>query len=214
MKKGPLQNLKQTCEIKITLLTVCLVRWFANKWLEFDVGEALHLPKQPFLIVSRHTSYLDGILLGAHFFKFRKVSPVATSGLFQYPSGIILRGAGAIPVRRGQPYHKSTIQLALQRLSTNCVLIFPEGGIRQPLSGAPLKSGFVFLAAKSQAPIVYCHLENAHHALPPGGYWIRRRKVTLRIVQIVSPQDLAYPLNSSRAERIRCVGIAKSAFGF
>jgi 1-acyl-sn-glycerol-3-phosphate acyltransferase len=201
-------------EFFVTKLVVKFVRLLAWYWLSFEVECDECLPTGPFLLVSRHTSYLDGILLGAHFFSLRTVSPMATSGLFRFPASIVLRGAEAISIKRGQPFHKETIVKALGALRSNIVLIFPEGGVRLPKVNSDLKGGFAYLAAKSGVPIVYCHLENAHEAMRPGQYVLRKKKVTLRILKVIYSVDESYPKNATRAERQRCLQSAIQEFGF
>lgn len=206
--------MKPSFEEKLTQLTAKIVRWFSTLWFKFEPQQSHLIPKIPFLVVSRHTSYLDGIILGAYFLKFIRISPLATAGLFRFPTGIILRGAKAIPIHRGQPFHLQAIKSALQRLETGAVLIFPEGGVRNPYSKSILKAGFLFLAAKSGVPILYCHLENAHAALPPGRFLMRKKNLTLNILKVIYPGDPGYPQSTSRAERKGCLQIAEHEYDF
>lgn len=206
--------MKQSFERKLTQLTAKFIRCISKFWLDYDPQETHLIPKGPMLVVARHTSYLDGILLGAYFLKFQTLSPLATAGLFRFPTDIILRGANAIPVRRGQPFHLQTIKMALKRLQSGSVLIFPEGGVRIPYSKSPLKAGFVLLALKSGVPIIFCHLENASVALPPGRLFVRRKKVSFKILKVIQSGDYGYPLCAGSAEREQCLQIAINEYGF
>jgi len=47
----------------------------------------------------------------------------------------------------------------------------------------PFKNGIGALVAGTDVPVIPCHIEGAHRALPPGRCFLLPRKITLRIGQ-------------------------------
>lgn len=145
---------------------------------------ARRLPGGPIIVVSNHTSYLDGLLLALVCRRMgRSLRLLATSGVFRAPVlGPIAGRLGFIPVDRGSITAVHALDAAVEALDVGeAIGIFPEGRLtrhpeRWPERG---KTGAVRLAIRSGAPIVPVAMVGAHRIVD------RRRAVRGLVVSVV-----------------------------
>lgn len=115
-------------------------------------------PQGPIIIAGNHVSYLDAFAHG-HFVveAGRRPRFLGKAELFDnWFTGMVLRGSGQIPVRRGTgdqgPLDAATRALAAGEV----VVIYPEGTVTKNADFSPMraKTGVVRLALASGAPVL------------------------------------------------------------
>jgi len=131
------------------------------------------------IVASNHISYLDPPLLGAII--PRKVTFMARRGLFDIKVPLLrwfIRHY-AFPVDREKTL-PSTIKEALRRLKNRELLvIFPEG--RRSETGGLLegKKGIGLIVGRSRVAVVPALIQGTDRALPVGGKWLRKAKISV-----------------------------------
>ena len=128
------------------------------------------LPGGPIIVISNHTSFVDGILLAlACRERGRNVRMLATGGVFRTPLlGSVVRTLGFIPVARGTASASAALDAAAEALAAGeAVALFPEGRITRDAGKWPerAKTGAVRLALRSGAPIVPVAMDGAHEVI-------------------------------------------------
>lgn len=138
-----------------------------------------------FIIASNHRSTLDPVLILIFVLPHLKsvVSPAATKGLFVGPLAWLLKLVGSAPIDRTTNRNLSNTRYLIEALQNRPILIFPEGGIVHPPERRKPRQGVAFIAHHAQVPVVPLAMVDTHKALPKGGRWIRKRKVSLRFGQ-------------------------------
>jgi 1-acyl-sn-glycerol-3-phosphate acyltransferase len=134
---------------------------------------ARRLPDGAIIVISNHTSYVDGVLLALVCRRLgRSLRLLATAGVFRAPVlGGLARRIGFIPVDRGASTAADALDAAVQALDAGeAVGIFPEGRLTRDPSRWPerAKTGAVRLALRSGAPIVPVAMVGAHRVLDRG----------------------------------------------
>ncbi|WP_124728578.1 lysophospholipid acyltransferase family protein [Staphylospora marina] len=163
-----------------------LLRGFVRLYHRSRMEGLDRMPDGSLIIVGNHVSYLDSFYLGA--LCPRDIHFMARAESFVNPlSRRFLRMAGAFPVNRAKP-EIHTMRTALRLLSEGKVVgIFPEGGIRGDNTFEELKQGAAFLAVRAQCPVIPVFIDGTERALPPGKWWIRPAKVTIRFGTPIHP---------------------------
>jgi len=154
----------------LAALVGSLLAFFSRIQLERQRGRrriAEQLPGGPLIVISNHTSYVDGLLLALVCRHMgRSLRLLATSGVFRAPViGLLARRLGYIPVDRGGASASSAVERAAEALEAGeAVGIFPEGRLTRHPERWPerAKTGTVRLALRTGAPIVPVALEGAH----------------------------------------------------
>jgi len=128
------------------------------------------LPDGPVIVISNHTSYVDGLLLAIVCRRLgRSARMLATAGVFKAPVvGTIARRVGFIPVNRGAANAADALGPAADALAAGeLVAIFPEGRLTRDPDRWPekAKTGAVRLALRTGAPIVPVALEGAYRVV-------------------------------------------------
>jgi len=148
-------------------------------------------PKQSYVLVSNHASYMDTPAIVASLplqFRF-----FAKKGLFSIPFlGWHLSRAGHIPVIRGDARAslKSMSEGArLMRERSISLLLFPEGG-RVPSGMRPFKEGAAYIAIKAGVPVVPIGLLHTREVLPMHTLIIRPGTVELHVGDPILTSEL------------------------
>ena len=102
------------------------VRW--NAWVAFclrvHVRAAGDAPAQNALILSNHISWLDTVVIGAHW----RVTFLAESGIAKWPAlGYLVRKSGVLFIERGRGAQKALADLSAALGAGRRVVLFPEG---------------------------------------------------------------------------------------
>lgn len=142
--------------------------WGARNWLRLSgvkvkVSGREHLdPKQPYVFVANHQSYLDAAPLFA--FTGRRMGMVAKKELLKAP--ILGYGMGFVNViaidRSNRDRAVESLKLATERLRSGISFgVCPEGTRAPPGQMLPFKKGAFHMAVQARVPIVPIALKNA-----------------------------------------------------
>jgi 1-acyl-sn-glycerol-3-phosphate acyltransferase len=157
-------------------------------WNRLSVIGKENLPAQPpFLLVANHSSHLDALLLTTVLpLQWRgQVFPLAASDVFFEHYSMAAFSAmfiNAIPVFRSARKSRGMTEMRERLLSDPCIMIlFPEGTRSRTGAMNRFKSGVGMLVAGTSLPVVPCHIQGAFAAMPPHGWFLRPRRLTIRI---------------------------------
>jgi 1-acyl-sn-glycerol-3-phosphate acyltransferase len=164
------------------------LRFTFRTWNRLIVLGRENLPAEPpFVLVANHASHIDALLLttvlplrwrnhvfpiAAHDVFFERYSLAAFSAMF----------INAIPVFRAVRRGRGLNEMRDRLLAEPCILIlFPEGKRTRTGEMNRFKSGIGTLVAGTSVPVIPCHIQGTHAAMPPNGWFLRPRRLTLRI---------------------------------
>jgi 1-acyl-sn-glycerol-3-phosphate acyltransferase len=163
----------------------------------FRITGREHLPlDRPFALVANHASHLDAVTLlsALPLTRIQTAYPAAAKDYFFTSMPRIAFSAvvmNAMPFDRTENPRES-LALCRELLGTpgHVLIIFPEG-TRSPTGelGA-FKPGIGFLTAASPIAVVPCFLEGAYRAWPKGAFVPRPRKLTLRIGEAMTFEEV------------------------
>ena len=158
MKKGT-----ETVEKATSALVRLLLRPKPYFLEEEKQADKLH---EPSILVSNHTSHLDGPIVNTVFRKDRIHNLAAKDRFEQKGFGFFLRHTRCIPIDRQNPdlswVHESLRVLHEEKEN---VAIFPEGAHGTHRKQLPFHSGVVMLAALAKVPIVMVYIDGPHKIL-------------------------------------------------
>jgi len=137
------------------------------------------------IIAGNHSSYLDGIILGA--MSKRSIHFMAKKELFKNKFlASFFRTLKAFPVDREKP-SKSSISMALKILKNRNILgIFPEGTRYTESLGKPFY-GVGFFSIKSGTPILPVAIHGPSKIAPKGKYIPRFSKIRVTVGDLILP---------------------------
>lgn len=137
------------------------------------------------IIAGNHSSYLDGIILGA--MSKRSIHFMAKKELFKNKFlASFFRTLKAFPVDREKP-GKSSISMALKILKNGNILgIFPEGTRYIESLGKPFY-GVGFFSIKSGVPILPVAIHGPSKIAPKGKYIPRFLKIRVTVGDLILP---------------------------
>jgi 1-acyl-sn-glycerol-3-phosphate acyltransferase len=139
-------------------------------------------PGQSYVFASNHTSFADIWVLFAHL--PGSVRFVAKKELLSVPVfGQALRARGEIPINRTNLRDAfAAYDEAAERVRSGLsAIVFVEGTRSRDGKLHDFKKGPFVLAIRAGVPIVPVFIEGTFEALPPGGWYVRRRPITLKI---------------------------------
>ena len=116
----------------------------------------------------------------------REMKWVAKEALFKVPwVGWMLRMAGDIPIRRGDPESGGeALARAKAYLARGMsVMIFPEGTRSAKGTLLPFKSGAFRLALEAGVPVLPVAVHGTARGMPKGGPWVRPCRAFARILE-------------------------------
>lgn len=158
-----------------------LIRLVANPFFRVKASgvEHLNLPG-PLLVAPVHRSNLDSPLVGA--LGQRRVRCLAKRSLFSNPVfGWVVSALGAFPVDRGTADRDAMGSAQRVLEEGHPLLVFPEGTRQQGNAVGELYEGVVFLASRTNAPIVPVGIAGTEAALASGSKFPTRTKVRIVI---------------------------------
>src|SRR5438477_12641357 len=141
----------------------------------------------PFVLVTNHASHLDAVILGAILpLRFvGAVFPIAAGDTFftKRASSIYATAfMNALPIWRKNCDAHSLEDLRERLLKGSSVyILFPEGTRTRTGAMASFKPGLGRLVAKTNIPIVPCHLNGTFAALPASRAVPRWKKILVRV---------------------------------
>jgi 1-acyl-sn-glycerol-3-phosphate acyltransferase len=134
-----------------------------------------NIPKSgPIICVSNHISYLDPLVF-AHFLHDNGRAPrfLGKAELFRIPFiGMMLRGAGQVPIKRESPDALQAFEHAIALLKAGHLLgVYPEGTLTREPNIWPMKAktGVARLAIMTKTKVVPCAQWGAQAVLLPYG---------------------------------------------
>jgi 1-acyl-sn-glycerol-3-phosphate acyltransferase len=186
---------------KIAVVTATL-----NPLWHFRVTGALPVdPRNPYVVVSNHESFVDILLISHLPWEMKWLSKIE---ILRIPVlGWDMRLAGDVPVERGAT--RSAVKAMLrcreilkQRVS---VIIFPEGTRSATAEMLPFKDGAFRLAVEAGVPILPLVVRGTRTALPKHGWRFGRADAEVRVLEPIGtaglgPQDVA-----ALKERVRSI---------
>lgn len=131
---------------------------------------AQKLPPGAIIVISNHTSYVDGVLLALACRRLgRSLRLLATAGMFRVPVvGMLARKLGFIAVQRETADASQSLAPAAEALRAGeAVGLYPEGRLTRDPAMWPerAKTGAVRLALMTGAPIVPVAMAGAHKVI-------------------------------------------------
>ena len=180
--------------------------WGARTWLRLSgvnvkvTGDELLDPKQPYVFVSNHRSYLDAAPLFAY--TGRHMGLVAKKELLKAP--ILGYGMGFVNViaidRSKRERAVETLQIATDRLRSGISFgVCPEGTRARPGEMLPFKKGAFHMAVQAGVPIVPIALKNSDVLMGKGTgeAWPGTIKMTM-----MSPVDTSWVSNDEDLQKL------------
>ncbi len=166
----------------------CCLRPALSIWHRPRITGREYLPSsRPFILVSNHTSHLDGILLASLLpTSWRDhVFPVAASDTFfekRPAAAFAARFLNALAIRR-RGAHNHDLEEMRRRLTQEkeVFIIFPEGTRSRTGEILAFRSGIGRLVAQTNVPVVPCHLDGCFRAWPPGKHFSKPLSVGISI---------------------------------
>ena len=165
-------------------------------WIVFKCFFGLHIAGNenipangPFIVVANHSSVLDGFVLSASIQP--KITFLVAANLFEMSFyGAILRGIGAIPVKRNGSDIQA-LKKSLRILKQGGILgVFPEGRITEKENDFTAKAGAAYLAMKTEVPIIPIAIQGTDKALPVGKKWPKFNKIEVHIGKIIETSKI------------------------
>jgi len=150
-------------------------------------------PGRSYVFASNHTSFADIWVLFAYL--PGSVRFVAKKELLSVPFfGQAIRASGQIPINRRNlrdafAAYDEAAALMARGLSA---IVFVEGTRSRDGKLHNFKKGPFVLAIRAGVPVVPVFIDGTFEALPPGGWFVRRRPVSLRIGAPVPVEGLAF----------------------
>jgi len=162
------------------------VWWFVHFYVAFwcrakRIGPCRVPRTGPVMLACNHASAVDPLVLECTQ-PHRLVGFLVAREHYAMPiAHWVMRNARCIPVNRTRP-GKSFLRQSLELLrSGGCLGIFPHGTFHEPGEQAPqIKHGVGYLALRSGATIIPCHISGATFSRSPFGSLLRRHKVRVR----------------------------------
>jgi 1-acyl-sn-glycerol-3-phosphate acyltransferase len=139
-------------------------------------------PGSSYVFASNHTSFADIWVLFAHL--PGSVRFVAKKELLSVPFfGQAIRASGQIPINRTNMRDAfAAYTEAAERIQAGLsAIVFVEGTRSRDGRLHEFKKGPFVLAIRAGVPVVPVFIEGTYEALPTGGWYVRRRPITLRI---------------------------------
>ena len=149
---------------------------------------AARLPPGPLVLVSNHTSFLDGLVLMA--LLPRRVRFVAKNTLARsFWSGPFLRHLGTLFVERFDPQRGAGDATAIGAAVSggDAVVFFPEGTFGRMPGLLPFRMGAFGVAAQVGAPVVPVAIRGARTMLRADSWFPRRAGISLAIGTAIAP---------------------------
>ncbi len=161
----------------------------AVTWLLFSVryeGVENLSRDDGFILAANHISAYDPVLLSLGAYKVKKtIVYMAKEELINIPLiGLLLKGLGAFPVKRGKG-DRHAMETAVEVVKSGKILgIFPEG--TRSKTGRPMqgKSGVAVIAARSGSTVIPASIYVEKGKFP------RRKKIVVRFGKGVSAEAL------------------------
>jgi len=148
-------------------------------------------PRNPYLVVSNHESFVDILLISHLPWEMKWLSKAE---LFRIPVlGWLMHLAGDIPVDRGNPRSAAEAMVRCKEILKEkvSVIIFPEGTRSETDQMLPFKDGAFRLAIDAGVPILPLAVSGAATALRKHDWRFGRSIAEVRVLEPVETKGLA-----------------------
>jgi long-chain acyl-CoA synthetase len=187
---GPGLTLLSRMLMAVNAVLMCLAFRLRTVGLE-------HLPRQPWVLVANHASFLDPLVLSAALGRRRLERSYWggwTGVAFANP---LMRGVSrlwrVLPIDQARGAGSSLALAAAALKRESCLIWFPEGE-RSPTGGLlPFRPGIGLLLARFPRPVVPVFIQGTHEALARGRWMIRPCPVAVTVGLPVDPRLLVPP---------------------
>lgn len=184
-------------------------RTFFTLYAPLSVEGWNHLPKEPFLLCSNHSSHADSaVLMTASRRSFREFALLGASDYFFRSADkqwLLPKLMNIIPIeRRPGPRSLSGCLAECRRfLAQNgqVLILYPEGTRSPDGEMQEFKNGIGWLASELRIPIVPAYIEGAHRILPKGRSTPRPHPVSVRFGEAFSCETVFSRADSPREQR-------------
>jgi 1-acyl-sn-glycerol-3-phosphate acyltransferase len=169
-------------------------RAFFTVYCPLTVEGRHHLPAEPFLLCSNHSSHADSAaLMTASERSFRSFALIGASDYFFHSRSVRWRVAplmNVIPINRQAGAHSLSACLETCRrflLAGGNLILYPEGTRSPDGEMRAFKSGAGLFAMELGVPVVPAYIEGTHEFLPKGRTFPRTGSATVRFGEALQP---------------------------
>ncbi|MGC8971709.1 MAG: lysophospholipid acyltransferase family protein [bacterium] len=178
-----------------------ILRTFLTLFCRYRIEGLENVPREGgVILVANHRAMMDPIVIGCSI-HFRRTYFMAKEELFRFkPFAFLIRALGAFPVKRKKVDRTALYTAEAILREGKLLLIFGEGTRNRDLSKVlgELHSGFVYLATKTNVPVVPVYTFNTHQIFFKIFRW---PKVIVRFGRpIVEKEDLLEKTRSALIE--------------
>ena len=170
-------------------LVAALLRGVFRVWFRLSVAHRDRVPATgPFVLAPVHRSNLDTVLMAA---VPRRMRFMGKDSLWKVrPAAWLLSALGGFPVNRAEA-DRTALERTIELLQGGePVVLFPEGTRKSGHRVQPLFDGAVYVAARTQVPIVPVGIGGSESAMGRGSRWIRPVKVHIVVGEPIAPPAL------------------------
>jgi 1-acyl-sn-glycerol-3-phosphate acyltransferase len=179
-----------------------VLRLYTAFWCRVERQGPCSVPRRgPVILAANHTSGIDPLLiLGTC--THRLTAFLVEREYYHGLTGALVRLAGCVPVDRARPT-ASSVRAALRVLDAGgCLGVFPQGGFVAPGEPEPdARPGVGYLALRSGAVIVPCHISGTRYTDRPLGALWRRHRARIRFGRPIDVSAWAAQPNRKAAAR-------------
>jgi 1-acyl-sn-glycerol-3-phosphate acyltransferase len=172
-------------------------------WRFRTTGVRVRDPRRPYVAVANHESFADIFLLSHLPWEMKWLSK---ESVFRIPlMGWLMRMAGDIAVRRGDPHSRaSALEACRDRLAKGVsVMIMPEGTRSSTGELQPFHDGAFRLAVETGCPILPIAVAGTRAAIAKGSWVMGRATAIARVLPPVETTGLTLDDVPDLRERVR-----------
>ncbi|MEM6513944.1 MAG: lysophospholipid acyltransferase family protein [Pseudomonadota bacterium] len=163
-----------------------------------------HLPEGHSVVVANHASYIDGPLLKGVLpprFSFVIKGEMRNIPVVHF----LLRRAGARFVERTETSASARDARTIVRAAQGgaSLAFFPEGTFREEPGVGRFRAGAFMAAIKGGVPIVPVAITGSRHMLTCSDWMLRWSRLSIRVLEPISPDDPAFSHHRTLAEAAR-----------
>ena len=170
-------------------LAAGVLRALFRVWFRLTVAHSHRVPATgPFVLAPVHRSNLDTVLMAA---VPRHLRFMGKDSLWKVkPAAWLLSALGGFPVNRAET-DRAALERTIELLEAGePVVLFPEGTRKTGRRVQPLFDGAVYVAARTQVPIVPVGIGGSEAAMARGSRWIRPVKIHIVVGEPIPPPPL------------------------
>ena len=165
---------------------------FFNSYIRIKREGNIALPKEPFILIANHQSYLDAPILASVIpFNFLKNTYFMATAK-HFPKGyrrFLADNTNTIVVDINQNLGKTLKETAYALKKGKNMVIFPEGMRTRDGELNEFKKSFAILSKELGIPVVPLGISGAYDSLPFGSILPKPKKITVKFFDPIYPND-------------------------